>query len=113
MEYTLGKDMTLPNLLIRYITRITLFIYISFVFAGKVPIINCNKAMSAGMTLRPPVQTIIDTVRYVCGTFGCVVECRLYSVLTFFFVSPICRYFIENRCLELPIESRPVSCSVM
>lgn len=52
---------------------------------GKVPLINCNKAMNAGMTLRPPVQTIIDTVRY----------------------------FIENRCLELPIEARPVSCSVM
>ncbi len=36
---------------------------------GKVPLINCNKAMSAGMTLRPPVQTIIDTVRYVCSAF--------------------------------------------
>jgi hypothetical protein len=29
-----------------------------------VPRINCTKALRAGMTLRPPVQTVIDTVRY-------------------------------------------------
>lgn len=45
-----------------------------YVHTGKVPRINCSKATSAGMTLRPPVQTIIDTVRYDLG--GLVVDCR-------------------------------------
>ena len=30
---------------------------------GRVPLIICNKDLSVGMTLRPPIQTIIDTVR--------------------------------------------------
>mmetsp|Transcript_14217 Transcript_14217/g.23663 ORF Transcript_14217/g.23663 Transcript_14217/m.23663 type:complete len:355 (-) Transcript_14217:187-1251(-) len=52
---------------------------------GKMPKINCNKAFSLGMTLRPSVQTIVDTVRFI----------------------------IDKRCLEEPIGPRAVSCTIM
>jgi dihydroflavonol-4-reductase len=32
---------------------------------GRIPNISCIKAKGLGMTLRPPVQTIVDTVRYL------------------------------------------------
>jgi dihydroflavonol-4-reductase len=52
---------------------------------GKVPKVNCNRAIAAGMFMRPSVQTIVDTVRYI----------------------------IDKRFLEAPLQPRAVTCSIM
>ncbi|KAJ1433296.1 hypothetical protein B484DRAFT_447307 [Ochromonadaceae sp. CCMP2298] len=52
---------------------------------GKIPKVNCNRAIAAGMFMRPSVQTIVDTVRYI----------------------------IDKRFLEAPLETRAVTCSIM